>query len=275
MNPTHTKLPRHRNGILLALVGLLFFGLVFEPSAFAKTKHTPSKKSSSSKHVSSKKSSAAKKKGSSSKSKGKKGKKGGKSGTLISYLRPPAKKWPPARNFTTVVVDAGHGGYDRGGIFGQKIPEKPYTIEVARRLATYLRKAGFRVVMTRSDDTFIPLPERTRISNAQKNAVFVSIHFNSAIFSGGHGFETYYYAPTAQPLAARIQRRLMQLIPSTENRGVKFRGYYVLRNNNLPAVLAECGFLTNPWEARIVTQKSFLDRLAKAIAQAVIEQRNS
>jgi N-acetylmuramoyl-L-alanine amidase len=264
MNPTQKKLPKRRGGFLPALLALIFLGLVFEPSASAATKHS-SKKSASSKHVSPKK-----KKGSSSKSK-----KGKKSGILRVPARPPARNWPPARNFTTVVVDAGHGGYDRGGIFGQKIPEKPYTLEVAKRLSVYLRKAGFRVVMTRSDDTFIPLPERTRISNVQHNAIFVSIHFNSAVFTGGHGFETYYYAPTAQPLAARIQRRLVQLNPATENRGVKFRGYYVLRNNNLPAVLAECGFLTNPWEARIVTQRSFLDRLARAIAQAIIEQRNS
>jgi N-acetylmuramoyl-L-alanine amidase len=263
MNQTQKKLPKRRGGILPALLALIFLGLVFEPSASAVTKHT-SKKSASSKHVSSKK-----KKGSSSKSKGK------KSGILMSYARPPVRNWPPARNFTTVVVDAGHGGFDHGGIFGQKIPEKPYTLEVAKRLSVYLRKAGFHVVLTRSDDTFIPLPERTRISNAQHNAIFVSIHFNSAIFSGGHGFETYYYAPPAQPLAARIQRRLMQILPSTENRGVKFRGYYVLRKNDLPAVLAECGFLTNPDEARIITQKNFLDRLARAIAQAIIEQRNS
>lgn len=247
---THlVKHPKNRAGILIALAGIFFLGFVLAPSAEAKTKH------SSSKHSSSKKS--------------------GKSRSHGSTPPPVKKYWAPVRNFTTVVVDAGHGGHDRGGIFGQKIPEKPYTLEVARRLAGYLRNAGFRVVMTRSDDTFISLPERTRISGAQANAIFVSVHFNSAVFSGGHGFETYYYAPNAQPLAARIQRRLMQNLPSTENRGVKFRGYYVLRNNRLPAVLAECGFLTNPYEARIITQKSFLDRIAKAIAQAVIEQRNS
>jgi N-acetylmuramoyl-L-alanine amidase len=257
MHPLPAIHRRRRTGILIALFGLFFLGFVFEPSALAKTKHkAPAKKtSSSSKHAT--------------------GKKKGPVRRGFTLFQAPARHYAPVRNFTTVVVDAGHGGHDRGGIFTQKIPEKPYTLEVAKRLAGYLRNAGFRVVMTRSDDTFIPLPERTRISNAQHNAIFVSIHFNSAIFSGGHGFETYCYAPNAQPLAARIQRHLMQILPSTENRGVKTRGYYVLRNNALPAVLAECGFLTNPDEARIITQRSFLDRLAKAIAQAVIEQRNS
>jgi len=174
-----------------------------------------------------------------------------------------------------VVVDAGHGGQDNGGIFGQRIPEKPYTLDLAFRLRAILRADGFNVVMTRVYDTFIPLPERVRIANAQHNAVFVSIHFNSSIIPTGHGFETYYYAPNAGQLAARIQSHLMRVLPVTENRGVKFRGYYVLRKTAIPSVLAECGFLTNADEARLIQQPGFRQRLAQVIAQAIVEQRGS
>jgi len=183
--------------------------------------------------------------------------------------------WPPVRNFTTVVIDAGHGGIDSGGIFGQKVPEKPYTLDVAIRLRAILRSAGFQTVMTRSNDTFIPLPERVRIANSQHNAVFVSIHFNSSIIPTGHGIETYYYAPNAQPLAARIQARVMRANPGTENRGVKTRGYYVLRKTSIPSVLVEGGFLTNGDEARLIQNPAFRQRLAQLIAQAIIDQRNS
>ena len=79
--------------------------------------------------------------------------------------------WPPVRNFTTVVIDAGHGGQDNGGIFGQRVPEKPYTLDTALRLRAILRNAGFQTVMTRTNDTFIPLPERVRIANTQHNAI--------------------------------------------------------------------------------------------------------
>lgn len=179
------------------------------------------------------------------------------------------------RNFSTVVIDAGHGGIDRGGISGQRIPEKPYTLDVAIRLRTLLKEAGFTTLMTRTKDVFVPLSERVRITNAQSNAVFVSIHFNSATLPRGRGFETYYYAANARPLAARIQSRLMRVLPGTENRGVKCCGYFVLRKSAIPAVLAECGFLTNPDEARLILRATFRQRIAEAIAQAIIAQRNS
>ena len=187
---------------------------------------------------------------------------------LVRYL-------PPVRNFTTVVIDAGHGGQDNGGIFGQRVPEKPYTLDTAIRLRAILRKAGFQTVMTRTNDTFIPLPERVRIANAQHNAIFVSIHFNSSIIPTGHGIETYYYAPNAEPLAARIQARVMRVNPGTENRGVKTRGYFVLRKTSIPSVLVEGGFLTNGAEAGLIQQPSYRQRLAQMIAQAIIEQRGS
>lgn len=148
----------------------------------------------------------------------------------------------------TVVLDAGHGGHDRGGVPGDPYPEKVYTLDVARRVQLRLRDAGYRVVMTRTDDTFIGLGQRCAIA-ANAGGIFVSIHFNSAPREGADGIETYYYSSRSAGLAASIHARLVRAA-GTEDRHVRTRGYYVLRNNRLPAVLLECGFLTNGTEGR-------------------------
>src|SRR3954463_10877129 len=132
------------------------------------------------------------------------------------------------RSFTTVVVDAGHGGKDNGAFRRFGGAEKNATLDVATRLATKLRESQFRVVMTRSDDVFIPLDERAAISNRQRNAIFVSIHFNDSGRRGIRGFETYYHSPAARPLAYRIQEQIMTL-PGAVNRGGKTANFRVLR----------------------------------------------
>src|SRR5438477_12197909 len=86
--------------------------------------------------------------------------------------------------FTTVVIDAGHGGFDHGGIPGQRVSEKDMTLDVAQRLKSVLAASGYRVVMTRDSDVFVPLGTRTAIANSNRNAIFVSIHFNSATRGG-------------------------------------------------------------------------------------------
>ena len=170
--------------------------------------------------------------------------------------------------FNTVVIDAGHGGHDRGGIPGQRACEKDMTLDVARRLNTILRNDDIKTVMTRTDDTFIPLPQRVAIANAHRDALFVSIHFNSAIRKGADGCETYYYNSKAAPVASRIQSSLMQ-VESGENRGVKRKAYYVLRKTRVPSVLAECGFLTNGGEAALCSKPAHRQELAEAIAKAI------
>lgn len=174
--------------------------------------------------------------------------------------------------FSTVVIDAGHGGHDLGGIPGQRVPEKGVALDVARRLRDDLREAGLRVVMTRGNDTFISLSQRSAIANAQRHAVFVCIHFNSASRVGANGCEVYYYLRSGAPLAASINARLGRIV--MENRGVKRRGYYVLRKTRIPGVLCECGFLTNPAEAKRIQNSAYRERLAGAIASAIIEKSN-
>jgi len=170
----------------------------------------------------------------------------------------------------TVVLDAGHGGHDRGGVPGDPYPEKVYALDVAQRVRARLTAAGYRVVMTRTDDTFIGLGTRCAIANSQSNAVFVSIHFNSAPREGADGIETYYYSGRSAGLAEAIHTRMVRAA-GTEDRNVRRRGYYVLRNNRLPAVLCECGFLTNRVEGRrIATSAGHRQRLADAIAEGIM-----
>lgn len=174
-----------------------------------------------------------------------------------------------ASAFNTVVIDAGHGGHDRGGIPGQRACEKDLTLDVARRVNGILRADGINTVMTRTNDTFISLPRRVAIANAQKNAIFISIHFNSAIRKGAEGFETFYHKPAAVGIASRVQAGLMRLDPSETNRGVKRKAYYVLRKTRIPAVLAECGFLTNREEAALCLKPAYREQMAMAIAKAI------
>jgi N-acetylmuramoyl-L-alanine amidase len=179
-----------------------------------------------------------------------------------------------AVSFSTVVIDPGHGGFDRGGIRSNIIPEKGVALDVARRLRNYLDDAGFRTVMTRSSDTFVTLDQRVGRANAQRRAIFVSIHFNSAPRRGANGIETFYASARARQLASLIQRYAMKTT-SGENRGIKRARFYVLRRSRIPAVLIECGFLTNPQDARRASRAAWRDQLARQIARAIIRYRRS
>ena len=168
----------------------------------------------------------------------------------------------------TVVIDAGHGGHDRGGIPGQRVAEKNMTLDVAQRLRNVLSGAGYRVVMTRDSDVFVPLATRVAIANSYRNAIFVCIHFNATNRMGASGIETYFYSRDSLPLASAVHYYVTGGAPSA-NRGVRRRGYYVLRKTAIPAVLVECGFLTNPTEAAYAQTASYRQKLAEEIATGV------
>ncbi len=171
----------------------------------------------------------------------------------------------------TIVIDAGHGGFDRGGVPGQRISEKDKTLDVAQRLKRILQAEGYRVIMTRDSDVFIPLPTRVAIANSYRGASFVSIHFNCASRVGANGIETYYYSGDSASLAASIHRNVVSGAPS-ENRGIRRRGFYVLRRTAIPAVLVECGFLTNPTEGRLALTGDYRQKLAEQIARGIRRQ---
>jgi len=176
--------------------------------------------------------------------------------------------------FSTVVIDAGHGGHDKGGIPSNIIPEKGVALDVALRVASALKRAGLRVVLTRSSDVFIPLAQRVAIANNQKNAIFVSIHFNSGTRRGACGIESYYNSSKGKILAAAIQRCAITTTRG-ENRGVKSAKYYVLRKNNLVSALVECGFLTNPQDTALARSAEYRQRLATQIAQGILNYRRN
>ena len=177
-----------------------------------------------------------------------------------------------SKSFSTVVVDAGHGGKDNGAYRKFGGAEKIATLDVATRLARKLRESDLKIVMTRSTDIFIPLEQRVAIENAQKNSIFVSIHFNDSRRRGIHGFETYYHAANSYDLANRIQSKLMT-IPHSANRGVHSANFRVLRLAKYPAVLVECGFLSNRLEGGEARDAEYRETLADRIAEAVVEQR--
>jgi N-acetylmuramoyl-L-alanine amidase len=177
-----------------------------------------------------------------------------------------------SKSFNTVVVDAGHGGKDNGAYRKFGGAEKVATLDVAKRLSHKLRESDLKTVMTRSTDVFIPLEQRVAIENAQKNSIFVSIHFNDSRRRGIHGFETYYHSANSVDLANRIQSKLMT-IPHSANRGVHRANFRVLRLANYPAVLVECGFLSNRLEGGEARDSEYREQLADRIAEAITEQR--
>ncbi len=177
-----------------------------------------------------------------------------------------------SRTFNTVVVDAGHGGRDFGAVRRYGPPEKTAALDVARRLNRKLRESQLRTVMTRSSDVFVPLDRRVAIQNAQSDSIAVSIHFNDSRRRGISGIETYYSSPHAASLARRIQGKLVSL-PGTANRGVRRGNFRVLRNARYPAVLVECGYLSNRTEGRRAGSAAHRERIADKIAEAIVEER--
>ena len=175
------------------------------------------------------------------------------------------------RPSTVVVIDAGHGGVDRGGIPGQRVAEKTMNLDVAQRLQAVLTAYGYRVVMTRDSDVFVPLGTRVAIANSYRNAIFVCIHFNAARRGSASGIETYFYSSQSLPLASAIHYYVAGGAPSS-NRGVRRRGFYVLRKTTIPSVLVECGFLTNATEANYAQSADYRQKLAEEIGRGVRER---
>ena len=177
-----------------------------------------------------------------------------------------------SKTFSTVVVDAGHGGKDSGAYRRYGPPEKMVALDVAQRLKQKLRESQIKTVMTRDSDVFIPLNDRVAMENKQKNAVFVSIHFNDSRKRKTRGFETYYHSGASLDMANRIQQKLMT-IPNSANGGVHTANFRVLRLANCPAVLVECGYLSNRSEGNQARDWEYRELLADRIAEAIVEQR--
>lgn len=174
-----------------------------------------------------------------------------------------------AAGFSRVVIDAGHGGYDRGAYTGLTF-EKHLAFDVARRVEYILQKQGVRTTMTRSRDVFVPLSQRAQISNSYRGAIFVSIHFNSAT-STATGLETFYHSSNRDSyvLARLVQSAILYKTRGVD-RGVKHRALHVLRYNQQPAILVECGFITNSGELKKCLSPTYRQRMAEGIAMGVM-----
>src|ERR1700722_15038421 len=133
---------------------------------------------------------------------------------LVEPVLRPAKI--PARPIRTVVLDAGHGGFDQGAqsIFGN---EKDFALDVVQRARDLLLRAGFNVRLTRSGDVFIPLEDRAAFANGQSNSVFISVHFNAGAREGAGGLETYSLAPRGVPSTNSLNLTLSDLQPCVGN----------------------------------------------------------
>lgn len=177
-----------------------------------------------------------------------------------------------AAGFRTVVIDPGHGGHDKGGQWGQ-VYEKHLALDTATRLESQLRQKGINTVMTRRSDYFVSLPQRVSIANRYRNAIFVAVHYNYTWKPDVNGLETYYCSPQSQRLAQCVHACMKRRV-STADRGVKHARYYVIRHTTIPAILVECGFVSNASERNRMKSAWFRDSLARGIAEGIMRYRS-
>jgi N-acetylmuramoyl-L-alanine amidase len=190
----------------------------------------------------------------------------------------------------TVVLDPGHGGYDKGQV-SRYGAEKDFALDVARKLRPILQAKGFRVIMTREGDYFVPLEVRAKIANSARNSIFVSIHFNATNDDpNATGFEIFSFTPRGAPSTSdgNVNANSFNLQPGSSvdaqsmalsaciyhsvlgqlreyDRGIKRARFAVLRLTKVPAVLIECGFLTERGESKLISNKDWRAKLAGAI----------
>jgi len=212
-----------------------------------------------------------------------------------------------------IVIDAGHGGHDTGTIGPTGLMEKDLCLDVALRLGKIIqqRLPGAEVVYTRSDDTFIPLEERTRVANESKADLFISIHANSSHDHAARGIETYYLnlrgSPDAMEVAARenataqesihdledivkkiarsekidesrefaadiqesLAKRIQKLNRTVKDRGVRKAPFVVLVGADMPSVLTEISFLSNPADEQLLKKPEHRQRVAEGLYQGM------
>ncbi len=196
---------------------------------------------------------------------------------LSGCVQTPSGNIPAGRgHFSTVVIDAGHGGKDSGGVSGRRAPinlrEKDLTLDTAKLVRSELRRAGLRTVMIREGDYFVELDDRVRLANRQgPGAVLVSIHYDAVSSSAMNGAKTFFWRADSHGLATRIQEHLIATTGET-NLGVIRRRLRLTRNPDIPSVLCECAYLTNLGEARKAATDSYRQRIAHGIAQGILEE---
>ena len=174
----------------------------------------------------------------------------------------------PLKN-KVIVVDAGHGGKDSGAISG-KMYEKEPALKMALLLQKNLEDKGAKVIMTRSDDTFVSLQDRVSISNFENADLFVSIHLNSSEKSNINGIETHWYKADSQDLAKYVHNEMIKNIEAND-RGLFKSMFYVINHTSAPAILVETGFISNKQERDELFGDERQKITAKSIADGIVE----
>lgn len=212
---------------------------------------------------------------------------------LAPILRP--QEVIPRKKVKGVVIDAGHGGADRGARSASGYTEKQAALFTALELRKLYQEAGIDVVMTRSRDVFISLHERARIANRHPDHIFISIHYNSVHVKSANGIETFSMTPRgvgSTSAAGRVRRsdykryngnrndlnntllmnymheELMTMHTEKGDRGLKRARFLVLREVKIPAVLVEGGFMSHYIDARLIRSDSYKRKVAAAIFRA-------
>lgn len=212
--------------------------------------------------------------------------------TLGPALYPPANK--PGFRVKTICLDPGHGGKDPGNRVGSN-EEQKYTLLLAQEVAAQLQRAGFKVVFTRTTDTFVDLPDRPRMAGRRRADLFVSLHFNSTEGSRNEvkGVETYCLTPAGATstnaggegntrwvagnqnddknfqLAYQVQKALTRDLV-VQDRGLRRARFWVLRDATMPAIVVEGGFMSHPVEGRKIFDSSYRRQMAHAIVNGIL-----
>ena len=192
----------------------------------------------------------------------------------------------------TVVIDAGHGGEDGGAVSASGIYEKDLNLAIAKQLCDLLTANGVTVVMTRTTDTLLydrnvdyhgrkkalDLAARRRIAEETENAIFVSIHMNAYPLPQYSGLQVWYskHHPESHTLADTLQSNAQRVLQPQNNRKTKAAGsnIYLLHHLTCPAILVECGFLSNAADAEQLNTPEYQKELAFVIALSILEARN-
>lgn len=183
----------------------------------------------------------------------------------------------------TVLIDAGHGGSDPGKVSVTGTSEKDINLNVSLKLKKELEDRGYQVVMTREDDNGLysdsdrnkktaDMKKRCLLAEESKADILVSIHQNSYQSEGIKGAQVFYYKASEEGknLAKSIQKSFRENLDPENGREAKANdSYYILLNVKCPAVIAECGFLSNYEEAELLEQEKYQEKVAKAVAEGV------
>lgn len=165
----------------------------------------------------------------------------------------------------TIVIDAGHGGYDVGAISENDKYEKSFTLKTTSELSTILTTLGVNVILTRNNDDFIRLMSRPLLANVYEADSFISIHFNSFPESTSvDGIDTYYYSDFDKEFANIIQRELINATDAND-RGVHHGNFQVIRQSLQPSLLLELGFMSNPEGEQLLLADTYQRKLAQGI----------